>query len=167
MIDSQARFEWFRNTYQKYAGDLRDVNDWQELQNAAIYRKHIGDLDGAIEAMVKAINLARTMPNLTEKTATMLNYLAGELYSAKGATEEAEEAIQEGIRLSRNGFPSLLADNLWILASIQFRKGRYGEAMPAAEEARQLYQQLGRTHGVEQAEQLIERITDAKNVVGS
>jgi tetratricopeptide (TPR) repeat protein len=158
MNDSQDRLEWFKSAYRRYAEDITDITDWQYLQNASIYRKHTGDLDGAIEAMVKAISLTMAVPDLAEKTATMLNYLAGDLYLAKGATEQAEQAVREAVELSRPRYPGLLAANLWILAGIQSRQGRYREALASAEEARHLYQQQSHSHGVAQAEELIERI---------
>ncbi len=158
MNESADRLQWFRNAYRKYAEDIKDVADWEFLEHAAIYRKHTGDLDGAIDAMVKAIGLTRAIPNLAEETATMLNYLAGDLYLPKGAADFAEEAIREAIEISRPRFPGLLAANLWILAGIQTRKGENHEALASAEEARLLYQQQGHSHGVAQAEQLIATI---------
>jgi tetratricopeptide (TPR) repeat protein len=157
MSDSLDRLEWFKNAYRKYAEDITDVTDWKYLQQAAIYRKHTGDLDGAIEAMVKAISSTRAVPPLSKETATNLNYLA-DLYLTKDAVEPAEEAIREAVELSRHGLPGLLADNLWILAGIQARKGEHREALASAEEARHLYEQQGHSHGVGQAEELIERI---------
>lgn len=157
MNGSQDRFEWFKNAYRKYAEDIKDVTDWQYLENAAIYRKRTGDLDGAIEAMVKAISLARATPTLAEKTATMLNYLA-DMYLDCNALGEAETAIREAVELSRPRFPSLHAANLWMLAEVQRQKGEHREALASAEEARHLYQQQGHSHGVAQAEELIERI---------
>lgn len=157
MNDSQDRFEWFQNAYRKYAGDIADVTDWQYLENAAIYRKQTGDIDGAIEAMVKAISLARTTPNLAEKAATMLNYLA-DMYLDCNVLGAAETAIWEAVELSRPRYPCLLAANLAMLAEIQRLKGEHRGALASAEEARHLYQQQGHTHGVAQAEELIERI---------
>ena len=157
MNDLQDRVEWFKNAYRKFAEDLTDVNDWQYLENAAIYRKHTGNCDGAVEAMIKAISLTRTIPNLAEKTATMLNYLA-DIYLDGNALGEAETAICEAVELSRPRFPSLLAANLLVLAEIQMLKGEHGEALASSEEARHLYQQEGHSHGVAQAKGLIERI---------
>jgi tetratricopeptide (TPR) repeat protein len=157
MNDSQDRFEWFKNAYRKYAEGITDSTDWQYLQSAAIYRKHTGDLDGAIEAMEKAISQMRTIPILSKQTATNLNYLA-DLYLTMNATEQAEEAIREAVELSRPLFPSLLADNLLVLGEIQRQKGEHREALASAEEARHLYNQQGHSHGVAQAEELIERI---------
>ncbi len=157
MNNPQDRFEWFKNAYRQYAGDIADVTDWQYLQSAAIYRKHTGDLDGAIEAMVKAITLMRKVTTLSEETATNLNYLA-DLYLTKNATEQAYEALREAIELSRPHFPGLLAANLRGLAEIQRQKGEYREALASAEEARQLDQQLGDSYGVTRAEELIKEI---------
>ena len=158
MNDSENLMEWFRNTFRSHFEDIDGVQDWKVLEGAAIFRKHTGDIDGAIEAMVKAISLTRPVPNLAERTATMLNYLAAELYWTKNATAQAEEAIREAIELSRSGFPGLLASNLWVLAEIQSRKGEYQEALASAEESRRVANQEGHTYGVRQAEELIERI---------
>ncbi len=157
MNDWQDRSEWFKNAFQKYAEDITDITDWQYLENAATYRKHTGNLAGAIEAMVKAISLSRTNPNLAEKTATMLNYLA-DMYLECNAVGEAETAICEAVDLSRPNFPCLLADNLLGLAEIQSLKGEYREALASAEEARHYYEQQGRSHGVTQADDLIQRV---------
>jgi tetratricopeptide (TPR) repeat protein len=157
MNDSQDRFEWFKNAYRKYTEDITDITDWQYLRSAAIYRKHTGDLDGAIAAMVKAVSLIRTIPTLARETATSLNYLA-DLYLHKNAIQQAEEAIREAVALSQPHFPYLLAANLWVLAWIQGRKGERREALASAGEARRLYQQQGHSHGVARAEELIERI---------
>jgi tetratricopeptide (TPR) repeat protein len=157
MNDSFDRLEWFKNSYRKFAEDITDVNDWKYLQEAAIYRKHAGDLVGAIEAMVKAIGLTRTVPALAKETAANLNYLA-DLFLAKNAIEQADRAIREAVDLSRPLFPDLLADNLWILAGIQSQKGEHRKALASAEEARHLYQQQGHAHGVARAEELIQRI---------
>lgn len=157
MNDWQDRLEWFKNTFRKYAEDITNVTDWQHLENAAIYRKHTGDLDGAIEAMVKAISLTRTKPNLAEKTATMLNYIA-DLYLRRNDITEAEAAIREAVELSDPHFPCLLGDNLWILAEIQRLKGEYRAALTSAAESRRAYQQRNHSHGVAQAEELIAQI---------
>lgn len=157
MNDSQDRLEWFKNTYRKFAGDITNATNWQYLENAAIYRKHMGDFDGAVEAMVKAISLTRIKPNLAEKTATMLNYLA-DMYLECNAIAEAETAIREAVELSRPRFPCLLGDNLWILAEIQRVKGEYREALASAEESRRSYQLGSHSYGVAQAEELIEKI---------
>ena len=157
MADSQNLMEWFKNTFRDRFEDVKDVQDWKVLKDAAIYRRHTGDLHGAIEAMVKAIGLTRAIPTLSKDTATNLNYLA-DLYLTKNAIDQAEEAIREAVELSRPLSPGLLADNLWVLAGIQNRKGERREALASAEEARRLYQQQGHSHGVAQAEGLIERI---------
>jgi tetratricopeptide (TPR) repeat protein len=154
--------EWFKNTFRSDFEEINDVRDWEVLKSAAIYRKHTGDLDGAIDAMVKAISLTRPVPNLAERTASMLNYLAADLYLAKNAIEQAEEALRESIELTRFRYPDLLADNLWVLGGIQNRKGERQEALASAEEARRLYQQQGHSYGVKQAEGLIERIKNVK-----
>ena len=83
---------------------------------------------------------------------------AGELSVGLVPPEGLTFHIRESIELSRPRYPGLLADNLWILAGIQSRKGEHREALASAEEARQLYQQQGHSHGVAQAEELIERI---------
>ncbi len=157
MTDSENLMEWFKNTFRNHFEGNKDIQDWKTLEGAAIYRKHTGDLDGAVEAMVKSIDLTRTVPNLSERTATSLNYLA-DLYLLKDATEQAEEALRESIELSRPRYPGLLASNLWILAGIQNRKSEYREALASAEESRRLSQQQGHSYGVAQAEELIERI---------
>lgn len=131
--------------------------DWQALSSSAITRRHRGDLRGAIEDMTQAIRLSRTVPALAKETATDLNYLA-DMYVECDAIAEAETAIREAIELSRPRFPGLLADNLLGLAVIQRLKGEHREAVASAEEARRLYQQQGRSHGVAQAEELIESI---------
>lgn len=157
MKDS-LKMEWFKNTYGSSFQDLSSVSDWIVLKNAAIFRKHAGDIDGAIEAMVKAIGLMRAAPNLVKETVINLNYLAADLYLAKNATKQAEAAIREAVELSRPLPPSLLADNLLVLAAVLSQQGNYGEARASAEEARQLYQQQGHSYGVGQAEELIGRM---------
>jgi tetratricopeptide (TPR) repeat protein len=147
----------FKTIYRQYVEESKDVSAWQFLESSAIFRKHTGDIDGAIDAMVKAISLTRTVPNLAERTAINLNYLA-DLYLLKDANDEAEEALRESIALARPRDPGLLADDLWILAGIQSQKGEHREALASAEEARQLYQQQGHSYGVAQAEERIERI---------
>lgn len=149
--------ETLKSLYRKYVGEIEDEPEWRRLTGSAIYRKHTGDLSGAIEAMVKAIGLTRAVPNLAKETATNLNYLA-DLYLLKDAQEQAEEALRESIELSRPRYPGLLAANLWSLAGIQTRKGEHREALALAEESRRLSQQEGHSYGVAQAEELIERI---------
>jgi tetratricopeptide (TPR) repeat protein len=158
MSDSHGDVEWFANTYRRFAENIKDINDWQYLRNAAIYRKHCGDLDGAIEAMLKAIDIARALPDLAEQTATMLNYLAADLYLPKSAIEAAEQAIRQAVELSQPCFPGLLANNLWILANIHSQKGEYSAALASAEEARRLHKQQLHSHGVALAEALIREI---------
>jgi hypothetical protein len=131
--------------------------DWQSLRSSAITRRHRGDIHGAIEEIIQAIDLAKPSPQLAESTATMLNYLA-DMYLDCNALGEAEIAIREAVELSRPRFPCLLSDNLWILAEIHRLKGEHREALASAEAARQLYQQQGHSYGVAQAEELIERI---------
>ena len=132
--------------------------EWQVLKSTAIYRKHAGDIEGAIEVMVKAISLTRGVPKLQERTSISLNYLA-DLYLLKGATDQAEEAIREAIEFSRPDYPGLLATNLWVLAGIQFQKGAYREALVSAEESLRVYEEQNDAYGVGQANSLIERIT--------
>ncbi|HZY85525.1 MAG TPA: hypothetical protein VFE78_11895 [Gemmataceae bacterium] len=131
--------------------------DWQSLSGSAIARRHSGDIVGAIEDMTKAISLARTMPNLAKETSVDLNYLA-DMYLECNAVGEAETAIREAVELSRPQHSCLLGDNLWALAEIQRLKGERREALASAEEARRVYQHQGHSHGVAQAEELIERI---------
>lgn len=132
------------------------VADWQSLKSSAISRRHSGDLHGAIEEMTKAISLARTIPEFEKQTSVNLNYLA-DMYLDCNAVAEAETAIREAVELSRQ-HPGLLGDNLWMLAEVQRLKGERRGALASAEEARRLYQQQGHSHGVAQAEELIERI---------
>jgi tetratricopeptide (TPR) repeat protein len=138
--------------------------DWQSLSSSAIARRHNGDIRGAIEDMAKAISLARTIPNLAKETSVDLNYLA-DMYLECNALGEAETAIREAVELSRPHYAGLLGDNLWILAEVQRRKGEYREALASAEEARRAYGQQNHSHGVAQAEGLIEKIK--ADVVGT
>jgi tetratricopeptide (TPR) repeat protein len=131
--------------------------DWQALSSSAISRRHSGDIHGAVEDMLKAISVARTMPNLAKEMALDLNYLA-DMYLECNAIGEAEKAIREAVELSRPRYPGLLGDNLLGLAEIQRLKGEYREALASAEEARRAYQQQDHAHGVAQADELIERI---------
>lgn len=150
--------KWYKNTYGKYFEDISGIQDWQFLESAAIYRKHTGDLDGAIEAMTKAIGLTRNVPALAEKTCSMLNYLAAELFECKEEYDRAEEAIREALQISAN-LPSIIhGDNLLILARVQFAKGHFREALASAEQAREAYQSRGYAHAVAQAAELIEKI---------
>jgi tetratricopeptide (TPR) repeat protein len=146
-----------KDLYRKYVGEIEAEPEWRRLTGTAIYRKHTGDLDGAIEAMVESIGLTRMVPSLAKETTENLNYLA-DLYLLKGSIELAEDALRESIELSRLHHPGLLAPNLWILAGIQNRKGEYREALASAEESRRLSQQEGNYHGVKEAEELIEKI---------
>src|SRR3712207_3629542 len=82
--------EALKNAFRKYVGEI-DVPEWQALAGSAMWRKHAGDIDGAIEEMRKAISLTRTVSNLTKRTASYLNYLA-DLYLLKNGTDQAEEA---------------------------------------------------------------------------
>lgn len=160
-MNDTPEMEAFKDAYQKYGGKGKDVPEWKVLESAAIFRKHTGDQDGAIEAMVQAVSLMRAVPTLSKETAINLNYLA-DLYLTKNATEQAEEAIHEAVELSRPRFPCLLGDNLWILAKIQQQKGEYREALASAEEARHLYQQQGHSYGVAQTNELIEMIRSSQ-----
>lgn len=156
-MDYSEKMEWFKTTFGPQFENIEGIQDWQVLSSAAIYRKHTGDLDGAIEAMVKSIDLSRAIANLAKETATSLNYLA-DLYLLMDAPEQAEEALRESIELSRPHYPGLLAANLWSLAGIQTRKGEHREALASAEESRRLSQQQDHSYGVAQADELIERI---------
>lgn len=156
-MDYSEKMEWFKNTFGPKFEDSEGIQDSRALSSAAIYRKHTGDLDGAIEAMVRSIDLSRDVPDRAKETAENLNYLT-DLYLLKEAPEQAEEALRESIALSRSCYPGLLADNLWILAGIQSRKGEYREALASAEESRHLCQQQGHAYGVAQAEEMIEQI---------
>jgi hypothetical protein len=49
MADSDDLMEWFKNTYSPCFEDLTGA-DWKTLSDAAIFRKHTGDIDGAIDA---------------------------------------------------------------------------------------------------------------------
>lgn len=162
MNDSQDRLEWFKNTYRNFAQDLTGVTDWQYLRSAAIYRKLTGDLDGAIEAMAKAIGMMAADPRLIRETAISLNYLA-DLYITKSALDPAEETILKAVALSRSHHSTLLGDNLMILANVQRLKGDYRIALNTAEEARQVYKDQGHAHGVALTEELIRKISDQRS----
>src|SRR5205085_9449480 len=88
-----------------------DMPEWQSVKSSAIWRRHAGDIDGAIGEMLQAIALTRPIPELARETALSLNYLA-DMYLMVGADEQAEEALRESIELSRPRFPLLLAANL-------------------------------------------------------
>jgi ATP/maltotriose-dependent transcriptional regulator MalT len=133
------------------------------LSDASIYRKHTGNLDGAIDAMVKSIAITRTKPRLAEETALNLNFLA-DLYLLNKETDHAETAIRESIVLARPHYPHLLAANLWILASIQFRKGEIPQALASAEESRRLCQEANHSYGVSQADELIGSIKKSETM---
>jgi hypothetical protein len=107
--------------------------------------------------MTQAISLARTIPHLAKEASVNLNYLA-DMYLECNALAEAERAICKAVELSRPSFPGITGDNLLGLAQIQNLKGEHRQALASAEEARQLYQHQGHSHGVAQAEALIERI---------
>ena len=139
------------------SSDVVDVPEWQSLKSTAILCRHAGDLDDAIRNLLRAIELTRSIPELAQETALSLNYLA-DIYLLVGADEPAEEALRESIELSRPRFPLLLAANLWILGGMQCRQGRHHEALASAEESRRLCQQHGHSHGVGEAEELLERI---------
>jgi tetratricopeptide (TPR) repeat protein len=134
-----------------------DLPEWQSLKATAIWRRHAGDIDGAICDLLKAIELTRPIPKLARETATGLNYLA-DMYLMVGAEEQAEKALRESIELSRPRFPLLLAANLWIRGGMQSRQGRRDDAAASAQESRRLCQQHGHPYGVRQAEELLERI---------
>src|SRR6266446_4369191 len=109
--------------------------EWQSVKGSAIWRRHAGDIDGAICEMLKAIALTRPIPKLTRETALSLNYLA-DMYLMVGADDQAAEALRDSIELSRPRFPLLLAANLWILGRMQSRQGKRDEAVASAEESR-------------------------------
>src|SRR5438309_1748051 len=91
--------------------DMATVADWQSLSSSAIARRHGGDIHGAIEEMIKAITVAKTIPNLAKQASVDLNYLA-DMYLECNALEEAETAIREALELAPPGLPNLLGDNL-------------------------------------------------------
>jgi len=153
----RERLEAFKKASRELVGNIKDVPAWQVLYGSAIGHKYTGDIDCAINDMVKCISLTRTKKDLMETTATNLNYLA-DLYLINDASDQAETALQESIELSRFRFPLLLADNLWILAGIQNRKGRYEEALASAQESLRVCEDQGHSHGVLQAQRLIETI---------
>jgi Flp pilus assembly protein TadD len=146
--------EALRNTHRKYVGEVKDEPEWRVLTGSAIWCKHTGDVDGAIDEMRKAIDLTRTVPNLLEETAMSLNYLA-DLYLLKNADDRAEEVLRESIEFSRSRYPFLLAANLCILAGIQNRNGKYREALAAAEESLRVSQEQSHSYGIERAEEII------------
>ncbi len=157
MVNSND-LEWLKRTHQNSLRDISSISDWSTLKNAAIMRKHTGDLDGAIEAMEKAVGLLRKIPDCIEEASKGLNYLAAELYLAKNAIEQALAAIQEAVDISQSLNPSIHADNLVVLAAIQLKGGSFAKALASAREARQLYVFVGHTYGVTQADELIGRI---------
>ena len=143
--------------YRKYVAKIEDAHEWQRLTGAAIWHRQAGDFDAAISAMLKAIDLTKAVPKLSEQTAISLNYLA-DLYLLEGAISQAEETIREAIAQSRDRYPLLLAANLWILAGIQLQENEFDEALESAEKARNLYQQRAHSYGIGQTEELIAKI---------
>jgi tetratricopeptide (TPR) repeat protein len=141
---------------QSYDED-RDMQEWQALYGSAVDRKHAGDIDGAIDAMLKCVSLTRTKADFVETTALNLNYLA-DLYLIKNASDQAEAALQESIELSRCRFPQLLAANLRILGRLQSGKGNYQQALASAQESLRVSEEHGHAHGVLGAQELIRTI---------
>jgi ATP/maltotriose-dependent transcriptional regulator MalT len=131
-----------------------EVPEWQSLSSSAIWRKHAGDIDGAIAEMVKAIGLTRTVPDLSEETELSLNYLSAELYITKNAIDQAEEAIRDAINLARSRHSSHLGDHLLVLAEVQSRKGEFRSALASAEEALDVFNKQDHSHGVSRAEEV-------------
>jgi tetratricopeptide (TPR) repeat protein len=134
-----------------------DMPNWQSTTGSAIWRRHAGDIEGAIADMVKAVEMTRPIRELAKETAVNLNYLA-DLYLVAGAGDRAEEALRESIELARPRYPLLLADNLLILGRLQARQGKSREALASAEESIRICQREKHDHGAGQAEQLIQEI---------
>jgi tetratricopeptide (TPR) repeat protein len=130
---------------------------WQSTKGSAIWRRHIGDIQGAIGDMLKAIAMTRPVRKLSEETAVSLNYLA-DLYLVAGADELAEEALRESVKLARPRYPYLLAANLLILGGMQLRQGKSREALASAEESLRLSQREKHDYGVRQAEELLQKV---------
>src|SRR5262245_52860520 len=119
--------------------------------------KHAGDIDGAIADMLLSISVTRPMPDLSEQTELILNYLCVELYMAKDAIDLAEGAIQDAIAIARHRQPSYLGDHLLVLAELQCRIGQYQLAQSFAAEARIAYQHENNSHGISRAQEIVQK----------
>jgi tetratricopeptide (TPR) repeat protein len=136
-----------------------DMFQWQCTKCSAFWRRQIGDIEGAIADMRKAVEMTRSMLKLAKETADALNYLA-DLYLLAANDGRAEEALRESIALSRPRYPHLLSANFWILGSMQLRQGRVREAMASAEESLQEARRLLKynDYAVRRAEELAREV---------
>jgi len=134
-----------------------DMLKWQCTKGSAFWRRHHGDVEGAIADMLKAVEMTRPVRKLAKETAVSLNYLA-DLYLVAGADDRAEEALRESIALARSRHPHLLAANLWILGRMQLRQGKVREALASAEESLQVSRRVKHEYGVRRAEELIQEV---------
>ena len=130
---------------------------WQQLSHEAIFHKHHGNIQLAIEFQRKCIDVLRGVPTLISEAAIKLNYLA-DLYLLNRDAEHAEDAIRESVAINRSIDSPFLSSDLLILARILWQKGRCGEALQTAEEALQVSQRMGNAHDIEIANQTINEI---------
>jgi tetratricopeptide (TPR) repeat protein len=130
---------------------------WQCTKSSAFWRRHNGDIEGAIAEMLQAVAMTRPVRRLAKETAVSLNYLA-DLYLVAGADDRAEEALRESIALARPRYPCLLAANLWILGGMQLRQGKAREALASAEESLRVSRRAKHDYAVRRAEGLIQEV---------
>jgi len=136
---------------------MNDLSDWQELEGAAIWARHRGEVEDAVKLMSEAICAAKHAGVPQEQIASMLNYYA-DILLLKGDYNTAEKTIREAFRHSEVLGISQAGDDLFILSNILDAKGDLAAALDAAERSLSAYNKFGHQHGAGQAQLKIDAL---------
>jgi tetratricopeptide (TPR) repeat protein len=107
---------------------------WQELSSRATHLRRAGVAVQAIDLLIRAIELTKPKPELTNDTGDMLNYLA-DTYLQEGMLIEAESTIREAMQYENGRGGPITACNLMILAKVMHEQGRCDEAVRTGKQA--------------------------------
>jgi tetratricopeptide (TPR) repeat protein len=124
---------------------------WQREASASTWCKLHGDVQQAIEHMLRAIELLEAASDSPWQVSIYWNALA-DLYFLAEEWEKAEGAIRTALARSEAEGSVVRGDNWLLLAAILEQQGQTEEARRCAKQAQAIYAEWGHSHGVAQAE---------------
>ena len=132
------------------------------LMNLALIEKKRGELDQAIELELRVIEQCARIGHETGRAQAYAN-LADSL-ERSGRLDEAEEYCRKAQALAGSiGYPLPVADSTNTMATIELKRSNFAQAGAMAEEAVELYLEVGATH---QAKTMLELAAEAWEAAG-
>ncbi len=150
--------------YEQLLKDYETLGDWhgkaRTLHNMAFALRRHGDFTQAMRYYRQALDLKETLGDVKGKAATLHN-MAG-LLVTRGNLTEAIAYYEQSLALSeRLDDGRGRATTLFMLAQAELRAGNFEAALAHADESKRIFQQLGATREVGQAQAVLDMIEES------